>query len=97
MLFQQSDRSCRRVKVVDRDKKMKTVELRVSYADVEGERERVKAVADAKRGKKDHEDEWDEWGRNAFVYDWGVFFVREVECVCTTGMWRHWPSGWKRI
>ena len=51
---------------MDRENKMKTVELKVAYADVEGERERVKALADAKERKRpeDQDDEWDEWHPN---------------------------------
>jgi|EP01046_Picozoa_sp_COSAG06_P047482 hypothetical protein len=57
----------RRVTVVDRAKSTVPVELNVSAADVAGERERVKALADAKQRKQtdaeDEEDEWDEWGK----------------------------------
>lgn len=59
----------RRVEVVDRENSMKTVELKVSFADVEGERERVKAEADAKQSKEDDDsDEWDEWGKKPKEY-----------------------------
>jgi RNA polymerase-binding transcription factor DksA len=43
---------------------MQTVELKVAYADVAGERERLKALEEVKRvPKQQEEDEWDEWGK----------------------------------
>ena len=26
-------------------------------------------------------EKWDEWGKNALGQDWGVFFLRQVECI----------------
>lgn len=53
--------------MVDRSKGVKPVVLKVCAADVEGERERVAAIAQAHEKKRtdreDEGDEWDDWGR----------------------------------